>query len=396
MSEQPKQICILGGGFGGLYTALRLSQLPWENSQKPSIFLIDKSDRFLFSPLLYELVTTEMQSWEIAPPFVELLAETSVNFHQGIVTGIDLENRQIQIDNRANLAYDQLVIAMGGQTPLVGVPGAKDHAIPFRTLEDAYRLGEKLRDLEQSKLEKIRVAVVGGGYSGIEIACKVADRLGERGRLRIIEKGDTILRNSPEHNRKTAQKALEKRLIWQDLETNVTEITADSISLEYKGEITTLPVDIVLWTVGSQMSDLIANLPLQHNQQKQIIINPFLQAIDHPNIYVLGDVADCQDITGQKVPPTAQVAIQQSDYCAWNIWANLNGRPLLPFRYQALGEMLTLGIDDATVSGLGFKLDGSLAHLARRLIYLYRLPTLKHQLNVGLSWVTQPILELIK
>lgn len=396
MSEQPKQICILGGGFGGLYTALRLSQLPWENNQKPSIFLIDKSDRFLFSPLLYELITSEMQSWEIAPPFVELLADTSVNFHQGIVTGIDINNQQIQIDNRSNLAYDQLVITMGGQTPVIGVPGAKDYAIPFRSLQDAYKLGEKLRDLEQSKAEKIRVAVVGGGYSGIEIACKLADRLGERGRLRIIEKSDMILRNSPEHNRKAAQKALEKRFIWQDLETNVTEITADSISLEYKGEITTLPVDIVLWTVGSQTSDLIANLPLQHNAQKQITINPFLQAIDHPNVYVLGDVADCQDITGQKVPPTAQVAIQQSDYCAWNIWGTLNKRPLLPFRYQALGEMLTLGIDDATLSGFGISLDGSAAHLIRRLIYLYRLPTLKHQLNVGLSWITQPILEMIQ
>ncbi|GFE71694.1 NAD(P)/FAD-dependent oxidoreductase [Chroococcus sp. FPU101] len=396
MSEQPKQICILGGGFGGLYTALRLSQLPWENNQKPSIFLIDKSDRFLFSPLLYELITSEMQSWEIAPPFVELLADTSVNFHQGIVTGIDITNQQIQIDNRSNLAYDQLVITMGGQTPIIGIPGAKDHAIPFRTLKDAYKLGEKLRDLEQSNAEKIRVAVVGGGYSGIEIACKLADRLGERGRLRIIEKSDMILRNSPDHNRKAAQKALEKRFIWQDLETNVTEITADSISLEYKGEITTLPVDIVLWTVGSQTSDFIANLPLQHNAQKQLTINPFLQAIDHPNIYVLGDVADCQDITGQKVPATAQVAIQQSDYCAWNIWASLNKRPLLPFRYQALGEMLTLGIDDATLSGFGISLDGSAAHLIRRLIYLYRLPTLKHQLNVGLSWITQPILEMIQ
>ncbi|PSF39504.1 FAD-dependent oxidoreductase [Aphanothece hegewaldii CCALA 016] len=393
MSEQPKQICILGGGFGGLYTALRLSQLPWDSSQKPSIFLIDKSDRFLFSPLLYEVITKEMQSWEVAPPFVELLADTSVNFHQGIVTGIDLDNRQIQIDNRPNMAYDQLVIAMGGQTPLVGVSGAKDYAIPFRTLEDAYRLGEKLRDLEQSTREKIRVAVVGGGYSGIEIACKVADRLGERGRLRIIEKGDAILRNSPEHNRITAQKALEKRFIWQDLETSITEITADSISLEYKGEVTNLPVDVVIWTVGSQISDLIGNLSLQHNQQKQITINPFLQAIDHPHIYVLGDVADCQDVTGQKVPPTAQVAIQQADYCAWNIWANLNNRPLLPFRYQALGEMLTLGIDDATINGFGLKLDGEIAHLARRLIYLYRLPTLKHQLNVGLSWITQPILD---
>jgi demethylphylloquinone reductase len=396
MSGQSKRICILGGGFGGLYTALRLSQLPWENNQKPAIFLVDKSDRFLFSPLLYELITGEMQSWEVAPPFAELLAETPVNFHQGIVTRIDIDNRQVQLDNRPDLEYDRLVIAMGGKTPLGMVAGAKDHAIPFRTLQDAYRLGEKLRDLEQSSREKIRVVVVGGGYSGVEIACKLADRLGDRGRLRIVEKAADILQNSPEFNRQAAQKALESRSVWLDLETTVSEITADSLSLEYKGQTTTIPVDIVVWTVGSQMSDLIVDLPLQHSPRQQLTTNSFLQAIDHREIYVLGDVADCQDITGQQVPPTAQVALQQADYCAWNIWATLNGRPLLPFRYQSLGEMLTLGIDNATLSGLGVKLDGPIAHLARRLIYLYRLPTFKHQLNVGLSWITQPILELTR
>ncbi|MDJ0584366.1 MAG: FAD-dependent oxidoreductase, partial [Microcystis sp.] len=80
MTDSSPKICILGGGFGGLYTALRLSQLPWTDQHTPQITLIDKNDRFLFSPLLYELVTSELQSWEIAPPFSELLANTPVDF----------------------------------------------------------------------------------------------------------------------------------------------------------------------------------------------------------------------------------------------------------------------------------------------------------------------------
>ncbi|AFY76164.1 NADH dehydrogenase, FAD-containing subunit [Pleurocapsa sp. PCC 7327] len=395
MNKQTIRICILGGGFGGLYTALRLTQFPWDNSYQPEITLIDKSDRFLFSPLLYELMTGEMQSWEIAPPFEELLSGTDILFKQACVTGIDIEAREIQLDNETSISYDKLVVAIGGKTPLDIIPGAKDHAIPFRTLNDAYRLGERLRILEQSDADKIRVAIVGGGYSGVELACKLADRLGERGRLRLIEKQATILATSPQFNREAAKKALEKRLVWLDLDTEVQSITSDTISLLYKGQIDTIPVDIVLWTVGTQVSESIQKLPLKHDQRGLLTTNAFLQASDRPEIYALGDVANCQDITGQQVPATAQSALQQSDFCAWNIWASITRRPLLPFRYFSMGEMMTLGIDNATISGLGVKLEGIPAYILRRLIYLYRLPTLKHQLNVGLNWITQPVIELL-
>ncbi len=396
MNENRLRICILGGGFGGLYTALRLSQLPWETNQAPEIILIDQQDRFLFAPFLYELVTGEMQTWEIAPPFEELLAETGVRFHQGQVTAIALEEKQVHLKSSVSLGYDKLVIAMGGKTSLPTVPGVRDYALPFRTLQDAYRLKERLRLLEQSPAEKIRIAIVGGGYSGVELACKLGDRLGERGRLRLIERGDSILKLSPEYNRKTAQDALAERGIWLDLETDITEITSDSLSLRYKGQIDTIPVDIVLWTVGNDVSDLIRDLPLPHDKNGLLETNHFLQVIDHPDVYALGDVAACEDATGQHLPATAQVAFQQSDYCAWNIWAGETNRPPLPFRYQALGEMLTLGIDNATINGLGIKLNGTPAAIARRLIYLYRLPTWQHQLTVGFNWLTQPLLELFK
>ncbi|MGK7915392.1 MAG: NAD(P)/FAD-dependent oxidoreductase [Prochloraceae cyanobacterium] len=396
MTESTKRICILGGGFGGLYTALRLSELPWENSQKPEIILIDKNDRFLFSPLLYELVTGEMQTWEIAPPFAELLADTSVKFYQARVTGIDIDAKLVQLDNYPDLAYDKLAIALGGKTPLDIVSGAVEHAIPFRTIQNAYRLGERLRELEASKKEKIRVAIVGGGYSGVELACKLADRLGERGRLRIIERGDKILKNSPEYNRETAQKALKSKKVWLDLETEVESLSSTEISLRYKGQVDSIPVDLVLWTVGNTVSELIEKLSsLKHGRQGMLTTQSTLQVVDNPDIFALGDVADCQEATGQQLPTTAQVAFQQSDYCAWNIWASLTGRPMLPFRYQPLGEMMTLGVDDATVSSLGMKLDGTLAYLTRRLLYLYRLPTLKHQLAVGLNWVCAPVIDLL-
>jgi demethylphylloquinone reductase len=394
MSEKSR-ICIIGGGFGGLYTALRLNELPWENGQKPEITLIDKSDRFLFSPLLYELITDEMQSWEIAPPFAEILANTGIIFHQGCVSNIDIEAKQVKLNDDVVVNYDKLVISTGGKTPMDIVPGALSHAIPFRSLNDAYRLTEKLRLLEESNPDKIRVAVVGGGYSGVELACKLADRLGEIGRIRIIDRGAQILKESSDFNRETAIKALEKSQIWQDLETEVEKVESDSISLIYKGQTDPIPVDLVLWTVGNQVSELIQKLPLEQNEQALLKIEPTLQVKGRDDIYALGDVAECYDSDGKPLPATAQVAFQQSDYCSWNLWASITNRPLLSFRYQPLGEMMTLGTDNAAISGLGLKLDGSMAYIARRLIYLYRLPTLKHQLTVGLNWITQPIVELL-
>ncbi|MEH2169949.1 MAG: NAD(P)/FAD-dependent oxidoreductase [Nostoc sp.] len=395
MTEQTSRICILGGGFGGLYTALRLSQLPWESTQKPEIVLVDQSDRFLFSPLLYELLTGELQTWEIAPPFEELLQGTGVRFYQGVVSGIDIDQQRVNIQEGPEIPYDRLVLALGGETPLDLVPGATDYAYTFRTISDAYRLEERLRFLEESDADKIRVAIVGAGYSGVELACKLADRLGERGRFRIVEIADQILRTSPEFNREAAKKALEARGVFLDLETKVESIEQNSISLEYKNQVDTIPVDLVIWTVGTRVAPVVKSLPLKQNQRGQITTTSTLQVLDRPEIFALGDLADCHDAEGQQVPATAQAAFQQADYTAWNIWATLTNRPLLPFHYQQLGEMMALGIDNATLTGLGIKLDGPLAYVARRVAYLYRLPTLEHQLKVGFNWLARPIIETL-
>ena len=387
-------ICILGGGFGGLYTALALSKLDWKETPH-EIVLIDQRDRFVFSPLLYELVTGELQTWEIAPPYEELLANTGIRFHQSGVDDIDIGAQTVTLTDGESLSYDRLVLALGGETPMDMAPGVAEYAIPFRSLEDAYRLKDRLRQLEDTNPEKIRVAIVGGGYSGVEIACKVAERLGDKGRVRIVERANQLLQTSPEFNQKAALDALNEKNVWIDYETTVTEVTSNSFSLSYKNKLDTLPVDIVLWTVGSKVSPALDALDLPRNERGQFTISPTLQVIDYPHVFALGDLADGPDADSKPVPPTAQSALQQADYAAWNIWASLSDRPLLPFRYQHLGEMMTLGTDNATLTGLGIKLEGNLAHVARRLTYLYRMPTLSHQIRVGINWFTQPVQELL-
>ncbi|MEM8806779.1 MAG: NAD(P)/FAD-dependent oxidoreductase [Cyanobacteria bacterium P01_G01_bin.38] len=389
------RVVILGGGFGGLYTALALSKLPLDKSTQLEITLVDQRDRFLFAPMLYELVTEELQTWEIAPPYEELLVNTGVRFHQSGVKAIDIAAQSVTLDDDCQLSYDRLVLALGGETPMDMAPGVAEHAIAFRTLEDAYRLKEKLRQLDSAQADKVRVAIVGGGYSGTELACKLAERLGDRGRIRIVERADGILTSSPEFNQKAAQAALSDKGIWVDYETTVIDVTADTLSLKFKDQVDTLPVDVVLWTVGNRVNPVVTTLALKQNERQQLLIEPTLQVVDHPDLFALGDLAEGTDADGQRIPATAQSALQQADYVAWNIWASLTDRPLLPFRYQHLGEMMTLGSDNATLTGLGLKLDGNLAHLVRRLTYLYRMPTLEHQIRVGLNWIGQPIRDLL-
>ena len=392
MTLNPPRICILGGGFGGLYTALRLSQLPW-SEQQPQIHLVDQNDHFLFTPLLYELVTGELQAWEIAPPFSEVLAHTGIRFIQAGVERIDPDQRVVELDQGPSLSYDRLVLALGGETPHDQVPGAADHALPFRTVADAYRLEEQLRTLEATDKDPIKVAVVGAGPSGVELTCKLADRLGERGLLRLIDRGDHILETGLDFNRRAAHKALASRTVWISLNTTVNRVEPDQITLDANNKVETTPIDLVLWTVGTAIAAPIAHLSLPHHDQGQLRTEQTLQVTGHPNIFALGDVINCEDAQGQAVPKTAQVALQQADCVGWNVWASLSDRPRLPFRYSPLGEMLTLGQDAAAMAGLGLELEGPFAHVARRLIYLYRMPTLDHQLKVGLNWILKPMLS---
>jgi demethylphylloquinone reductase len=395
MSESSPSIVILGGGFGGLHTALRLSQFPWVADVRPNIVLVDQNSQFLFSPLLYELVTDELDTWEIAPAFTDLLANTSIQFKQATVNAIDIAQQQVSLSSGETLNYDRLVLALGGETPLDIVPGAAEYALPFRTLADALRLKDKLRLLEASGQDVIRVAVIGAGPSGVELTCKLADRLGDRSRIRLIDRNDRLLKQSTKFNQTAAQKALDQRGVWVDLDTNIEQINEHDLVMVYKDQKDSIPVDLVLWTVGNAIAQPIQDLPVPHAADGRLQVDTNLQVIDHPNLFALGDLADGLDANQQFVPTTAQSALQQADNVAWNVWASLSGRSLLPFRYVALGEMLTLGTDSAALSGLGLTLDGPFAYLARRLVYLYRMPTLEHQMKVGFNWVMKPFLEAL-
>ena len=391
MIATPPQICILGGGFSGLYTALHLSCYRWPQSAPPQITLVDQSDHFLFTPLLYELLTDELKSWQIAPKFEQLLADKGIHFCQAIIQGVDFPNRQVLLQGGRALAYDRLVLAGGKGNSLEVVPGAATYAYPFRTLADADRLQEQLRLLAASDRKFIRIAIAGGGASGVELACKLADRLKHQGRIRLIEQGGQILKDFRISSQKAAQRALARHRIRVDLNTSIEAVGADQLILSYAGQVETVPVDLVLWTVGTRARTWVSRLACPHDERGQLLVRSTLQVIGYPEVWALGDLASIQEAQGQAVPLTAQAAFQQAKVASRNLWASLTGRCLLAFHYQHLGEMLTLGSKNAAISSYGLHLEGSLAAVIRHWVYFLKMPTLRHRLQVAAYWLVKPV-----
>ncbi|MEA5508474.1 NAD(P)/FAD-dependent oxidoreductase [Crocosphaera sp. UHCC 0190] len=379
-------ICVLGGGFSGLYTALYLSHFPQVKSGQWRITLVERNDRFLFTPLLYELITGELQRWEIAPSYQKLLAGTPIQFCQHTIKKIDFDSRNVELDNDDFLSYDYLVLGLGTQNRWADIPGLKNHALTFRTLEDVERLQAKIHLLETSQRKYLRVAVIGGGPNGVELSCKLADRLGKRAEVLLIERGNQILKGFSQGVRSASYRALGSRRVQLYLTTDVNEITADSLHLTHVEQDLSLPVDLVIWAAGTQSRQVIKTLNCQHSGGDKLLINPSLQLIDYPEVFALGDLAQISN-KNKPLPATAQVAYQQASCAAKNIAAAIEGKPLKSFHYLHLGDMLTLGSRTAIVSSFFLNIDGQLGGMIRRLAYIFRLPTMRHRLQVLRNFV---------
>ncbi|KAK4264678.1 hypothetical protein QN277_025820 [Acacia crassicarpa] len=447
-SRKPR-VCILGGGFGGLYTALRLESLVWSDDKKPQVLLVDQCERFVFKPMLYELLSGEVDEWEIAPRFSDLLANTSIQFLQDRVKLLHPSDHwgrdgppasscggTVHLESGLSIEYDWLVLALGAEAKLDFVPGATQFALPFTTLEDAIKVNNNIKTLERKyfgKDSQISVAVVGCGYAGVELAATVAERLKDKGVVRAINAENMICPTAPPGNREAALKVLSSRKVElllgylvrcirreSDLESSDTLTgegekqgnqavhDSDKYVLELQPterglQRRVLEADLVLWTVGSKSSltqiepsDL--SLPLPLNGRGQAETDETLRVKGHPRIFALGDSSALRDSHGRILPATAQVAFQQADFAGWNLWAAINGRPLLPFRFQNLGEMMTLGRNDAAISPSfieGLTLEGEIGHTARKLAYLLRLPTDEHKLKVGISWFFKSAIDSV-
>lgn len=452
--QKPKKVVVLGGGFGGLYCALKLDSLLTtiqttnkdEREKKPTMIvtLIDTNEKFLFKPLMYELLNSDMEETDVAPLYEELLENTTVRFLQKEAmrvepdkvlktksgtkvsgTGGEVIVRDMETKEEERVKYDYLVVSLGAKVDFESeknfVKGAREFAMPFNGLDDVKRMREKIERLKEDGAEggERTVAVVGAGYAGVELALCLA-RWFEREdglkdvKIKLVAKDGKVLSSATVGGKNAARKALGKASnveivdgVVGAIERSSSESSSDSskvnISLT-KGDSslqTIENVDMCCWTVG-----LSAKLPTSENdwpfeqdpRTGKIVTDSTLKVAGYDRVFALGDNSiqreyEKRDAANreEEKPATAQVAFQAADYCAWNVWSAINKKSLLPFRYQHLGDMMTLGDKEAAVQfpvGEETTLDGSAAFALRRLAYLYRMPTNGQRLKIGRKWLS--------
>ena len=379
--QQP--VVVVGGGFGGLSAALQLAA----TAPDVPVILIEPQERFLFLPLLYELLSHELRRWEIAPRYSELLAGKGVVWLQDRVSQIDTTAQQLRTQAGQQLSYGQLVLATGGKPTSFGIPGVEEHCLGFRSLADVDQLQQLVARLKQQQRPLQRLAIVGAGASGVELACKLADLLQGAAVIELIEQGEELLPASRSFNREQAQQALLKRDIRLRTGTRVMAVSATSVNLQRGDSRETLSCDGVIWTGGVVGSVPEITPALELDRRGRLPCSSDLRVIGAQHLFAMGDAALCPDASGDAHPATAQVAYQQASCLATNVLHQRRGEELVPFIWNDLGEMLGLGIGQASLTGMGITLAGAAAFQLRRLAYLARMPGLQHQLRVAGGWL---------
>ena len=384
--QQP--IVVVGGGFGGLSAALELAAT---GGQAP-VVLIEPQERFLFLPLLYELLSGELRRWEIAPRYGELLAGRGIAWLQERVSSIDTNLQRLATDQGRQLHYSQLVIATGGQPTTYGIPGVAEHCLGFRSLADVERLQQLVQRLKGQPRPLQRLVIVGAGASGVELSCKLADLLQGAAVVELIEQGSDLLPQAKAFNRDQARQALLQRDVRLRSSTRVMAVQEGALTLERSGgSREELSCDGVIWTGGVVGSVPAITPSLDCDRRGRLRCDAELRVIGCEQVFAIGDAAACIDGSGldSELPATAQVAYQQAACVAHNVIKLRHGEALTPFIWKDLGEMLGLGIGQATLTGMGLTLAGPAAFQLRRLAYLARLPGLQHQLRVAGGWLAE-------
>jgi len=390
------RIVIVGGGFGGLFTALELAG-------SADVTLITDEDHFVFTPMLYEYFSGEVEAWHIAPRYDELL-DDGVQLIVSPATGVDLNAQTVTLGNRSEpLNYDVLVLAVGGVTNYAGVPGAEEFSLPFRKIEHADNLRQRMvATLDRIPPEmppqdvraELTVALVGAGASGCELSTKMADLLvdafkrralhGEP-RVMLLEMGDRVVPGMGPEIRELVEEALLQSRVEVHTLTRVVNVTANGVTFEHEGNEEHVKTAGVVWLGGVRMNPLVDHLNVEKTKRGLLVIKPTLQLSQHDNVFALGDIAVYPD-AAPTLHGTAQLAFQQASLAGHNVKAFIDGKELRSRHFEELGEAISLGTERAAVLTGGKAFGGALARQARFALYTSRLPTWHHRLRVGASW----------
>jgi NADH dehydrogenase len=417
MKNHRKKIVILGGGFGGVYTALHLEKLLGRRDDF-EITLVNKENYFVFQPMLAEVVSGNVGLTDIVSPIRRLLKKTDLHVRE--IESIDLKNKTVSLSQGFRphphvIEYDHLVLALGNVTDFRGLRGLPEHALPFKNLGDALHIrNHVIRTLEEAAIahhdaefrkQLLTFVVAGGGFSGVEVVAELNDFLREvvknytqldpkEIRVVLLHSQDRILPELEEKLALYAQKILAKRGVEIRLHTKLAAATGDEAIL---GDGSRIPTKTLISTVPSSPNPLIDTLDLP-KEKGRLISNAMCEVQGAEEIWALGDCALVPTPDGKPSPPTAQFAIRQGKTLAENIVAEIRGGEKKNFEFKELGKLAALGHRSAVAQVFGVNISGFLAWWMWRTIYLMKLPGLGRRFKVALAWTSDLFLppELVQ
>ena len=399
------KILIVGGGFAGIYTALRLERRLRRNKDV-EITLVTRDNYFLFTPMLHEVAACDLELSTIINPLRKLLKK--VDTFIGSVNCIDLGSKRVTATHgldghQHQLEYDHLVLALGVTTNFFKLPGVEEFAVCMKSLTDAVELRNRIiTHLEEANSEcaagerhpLLTFVVAGGGFAGVETLGGINDFAREairfypnlkpeHLRMVLVTPDKALL---PELGPKLgvyAQRKLERRKAEIITGAHVSGVKSGIVELDNGQKIA---ANTLVWTAGTAPNPLVATLglPLKNGR---IVVNEHLEVEGANQVWAAGDCALVPNPrTGGFHPPTAQHALREARVLADNLVASLTGGKKKSFRFSTLGQLAAIGRRTGVANVFGVNFSGFLAWWLWRTIYLSKLPRLEKKVRVALDW----------
>jgi len=404
-----KRIIVVGGGAGGLELVTKLGD-KFGRKKRAEVMLIDQNTEHLWKPLLHEIATGALNDQTDHISYLSQAQRHHFSFKQGKMINIDRDNKRVVIIDTNRLAlgyanaevaidYDALVIAIGCTSNDFGTPGVKEHAIFLDDQKSALELRKVLLstfirfDIEANNSEpqdKIKIAIVGGGATGIELASELPNMVNtlktsgypnlgaEMLDISLVEAADRISPALPEKVSLGITKTLQKMGVQVLTKTMI--VKADDQGL-YTKDGQTIAADIIVWAAGVKAPDFLNNIAgLETNRNNQLVVKETLQSTRDDAIFVIGDCSSFMQKSGKPVSPTAQAAHQMVPICAYNIEKSMNDLPMKKFKYNDKGIVISLhntaqGVV-SMIGNKGFYTKGCVALLIHRVLYRMHLASL--------------------
>ena len=402
----PHRVLILGGGFAGLVAAQTLKRADVE------VTLLDKRNFHLFQPLLYQVATGSLSPAEVAAPIRAVLSsQKNVEVLLGEAVDIDPAAKKILLADGEAFPYDTLIIATGSQTSYYGNDHWRENAPSLKSVEEATRMRHKLlyaferaerAETEAEERAWLNFVIVGAGATGLELAGAIAEiahhtlkhdfrRIRpQEARIILMEGGPRVLPPYPEDLSAKAEKLVKDLGVEIMLGAFVTNIDAEGVSYQHNETSVTLPARTVFWAGGVTATPfarkVAERLGAETDRNGRLKVQPDLTVPNHPDIFVLGDLAISYDAKGNPLPGVAQVAIQGGRYAAKLIKARLAGRTLPPFKYFDKGDMAVIGRAAAVANVFGIHVSGFIAWFIWLFIHLIYIVEFQSRIIVLIQW----------